>query len=254
MKNEIPLEKLEFGMKQCIKNVESLLKDSETLLKKERYASSASLGILAYEEISKGNFLRLQKKQGKSIPWKMWLELSIGGKAHNVKLSILMMEKKLRLQNKTSPKIETFLNNINKGFGFPQLADNRTAQIEAEFLEHLLPKLNLVKQDCFYLNYDLKNHEWINFENRFDMKTKEAIALFVINLTKRITAFQKFINDLPMKPFDQYTKTEMINAKKLKSRKDLQKILKQTDNKKFRYLNDIAMIAIDSYPDSKRKK
>lgn len=250
----IPYEKFDSGIKQGIEITENLLKDSETLLKKKRYSSSVSLAILAYEEISKQNILRLAKKLGISLPWKIWLELSYGGKAHHVKLSSMMTERKLNLEKKTSPRVESYLNKINKEFGFPELADNRAAQIEAEFLEQVLPKLNAVKKDCFYLDYDLKNNDWIHFENRFDEKTKEAIALFVITLTKRITAFQKFLRDIPAKPFEKYTKAEMKQAKKSKSRKELQKILKNTGNKRFQYLHDVAIIAIDSYPEVKKKK
>lgn len=242
---EIPNEKLDSGIKQGIEITENLLKDSETLLKKKRYASAVSLAILAYEEISKQRVLRILKKRGHPLPWKNWLQLSSGGTAHNKKLSIIMTEKKLNLEKKTTPQIDSEINKINKEFGFPELADNRIAQIEAAYLEHLLPKLNSVKKDCFYLDYDLKTNDWIHFEKRFDEKTKEAIALFVINLTKRTTAFHKFMQKIPSKPFGKYTKEEMNLAKKHKSTKELQEILKKTDNRKLRYLNDIAMIAID---------
>jgi len=253
-KNEIPFEKLEFGIKQGILIVENLLKDSEILLKKKRYASSISLAILAYEEISKQNILRLQLKQGKPFPWKTWIVLSSGGQGHSTKLSDMMLKKKINLEKKGSSKIDSYINKINTDFGFPPLADHKMAQIEAEFLVHLLPKLNNVKKDCFYLDYDLKNQKWTHFENRFDMKTKEAIAIFVIHLAKRTTAYQKFLMDIPGKPFEKYTKIDFNNVKKLKSRKNLKKILEQTNDKKSVYLNDIAMIAIDTYPEPKKRK
>ena len=38
---------------------------------------------------------------------------------------------------------------------------------------------------------------------------------------------------------------------KLKSRKELGKILKKTNDRKISHLNDVAMLAIDAYPDGK---
>ena len=250
--NEIELKKLKDGIKRCVRLVENLLEDSEILLKRKRYSSSIALSIIAWEEISKAHIMRLQMKKGKGLPMNVWRELTTGRKAHAKKLSSIMFERKKRLEQKMSSKADAYLNEIAQRLGLPGLADGKTAHVEAIFLEKLFPKLNAVKQDCLYLNLDKNTNNWINFENRFSNKIKEAVAKFLIATIRRTTAYQKFIFEISMKPFQKYTKEDWVIALKSKHLKEIQNVYRKTNTKEMGHISDLAMIAIDSYRDEKK--
>ena len=166
--NWIELDKLREGMGLCINMAENLLKDSEILLKKKRYSSSASLAILAFEEISKADAMGLCMQSGKGMSQKIWNELS-GGGSHKLKLSVLTLRQKAFLKNKPTPECVSYMDEISEVLGFPKPLEHEMAQIQTHICEKILPRLNIVKQECFYLNFDKEKNQWINFDSRLDL-------------------------------------------------------------------------------------
>lgn len=244
---EISISDLKLGLISCLSHAEGLLHDSEILLSKKRYAAATSFAILAYEEASKARILALHLQQNKQMPWKLWLEFSRSGKAHKNKLTLLQTERKLNLQVKSSLETESILNASVKKLGLPSLQENKLTLIEIDLLEKILPSLNSLKQECFYLNYDFENKNWTNFDMYFKDYAKIAIPTFLIIMTKRTIAWEKYLEDCIKKPFDQYTEDDWKTVKKLKSRKNLAKVFKQTDSKKLDRLSDTAILALMGY-------
>lgn len=244
---EISVSDLKLGLISCLSHSEGLLSDSEVLLSKKRYAAATSLAILAYEEASKSRILALHLQQNKSMPWKIWSAVSHSGDAHKNKLTLIQAERKLGLQTKFTSKDESILDVTAKKLGLPSLQEHKLVLIEIDLLEKILPSLNSLKQDCFYLNYDSKNKNWINFDTLFNDDAKIAIPTFLIILTKRTIAWEKYLEDCIKKSFDQYTDKDWKIVRKLKSRKNLEKVFKQTNSKKLSRLSNTAIFALMGY-------
>lgn len=139
------------------------------------------------------------------------------------------------------------MDEMSKVLGFPKPLEHKMAQIQTHIREKILPRLNIAKQECFYLNLDKEKNQWVNFDSRFKDDYKKAIAMFLIAMTKQTIAFQKFFSYIPSKPFDQYTVKEWNIALKSKQRKDLEKVLK-TKTRYSGQINDMAIIALLNYP------
>ena len=119
-------------------------------------------------------------------------------------------------------------------------------------LQKIFPKLNSVKQDCFYLNWDEKGKVWTYFDRKFNEKIKKSIAKFLITITETSMKSGKFTMDIPKKPIVQYTVQEWEKIQKLKSCDDLKKILKYKMSREFTKISNEAIIAIDSYREKKK--
>ena len=246
-------EQVKEGFKRCHTVVNRLLKDAELLMKNGRYSSSVSLAILAYEEVSKANDLRLKAKEGNGLTQANWSKMSFGRYAHDTKLSGIVDARQNRLERFNQGQAD-FLNLVTKKMGFTGYADLQTSRNENMLLQKIFPKLNLVKQDCFYLNWDEKGKDWTYFDRRFNEKTKKSIAKFLIITTESAMLSAKFTMDLPTKPIVQYTDEEWEKIQKSKSCDDLKKFLKYKMSREFTKISNEAIIAIDSYPEIKKKK
>ena len=245
-------EQVKEGFKKCHIVVNRLLKDAELLMKNGRYSSSVSLAILAYEEVSKAKDLRLKAKEDKGLTQAEWAKISFGRYAHDTKLSSIVDARQKRLERFSQGQVD-FLNMVTKKMGFTGYADLPTIRNENMLLQKIFPKLNSIKQDCFYLNWDEKGKVWTYFDRRFNEKTKKSIAKFLITTAEISMLSSKFTRDIPTKPIVQYTVEEWEKIQKLKSSDDLKKILKYKMSREFTKISNIAIIAIDSYPDVKKK-
>jgi len=65
---------------------------------------------------------------------------------------------------------------------------------------------------------------------------------------------QKFSIDIPTKPFEQYSNEEWETVQNLKSCDELKKTIKYKNSSEFARISDMAIVAIDSYPKSDKKK
>lgn len=241
------------GFKKCHIVVNRMLKDAELLMKNGRYSSSVSLAILAYEEVSKANDLRLKAKEDKGLTQAEWAKMSFGRYAHETKLSGIVERRQKRLERLSQGEAD-FLNMVTQKFGFTGYANLQTARSENMLLQKIFPKLNSIKQDCFYLNWDEKGKDWTYFDRKFNEKIKKSIAKFLITITETSMKSGKFTMDIPKKPFVQYTNDEWEKIQKLKSCDDLKKIIKYKMSREFTKISNEAIIAIDSYPERKKKK
>ena len=247
-------EQVKDGFKKCHAVVNRLLKDAELLMKNGRYSSSVSLSILAYEEVSKANDLRLKINDGKGLTLPEWAKMSFGRIAHDLKLSSIVEAREKRLERLNQGQAD-FLNQVSNKIGLPGYVDFQETKNQTMLLKDIFPKLNSVKQDCFYLNWDEKGKDWTYFDRKFNEKTKKAIAKFLITTTEGIMVSQKFTMDIPTKPFVQYSDEEWEKVQKLKSCDDLKKNIKYKNSREFNKISDAAIVAIDSYPkDDKKKK
>jgi len=246
-------EQVKEGFKKCHIVVNRLLKDAELLMKNGRYSSSVSLAILAYEEVSKANNLRLKIKNEEGLTQSQWNTMSFGRIAHNPKLSSIVEAREKRLEQLTQGDAN-FINQVSKKIGLPGYADFQAAKNETMLLKDILPKLNSVKQDCFYLNWDEKGKHWTYFDRKFNEKIKKALAKFLITTAEGLMVSQKFSIDIPTKPFEQYSNEEWETVQNLKSCDELKKTIKYKNSSEFARISDMAIVAIDSYPKSDKKK
>ena len=246
-------EQVKKGFKKCHIVVNRLLKDAELLMKNGRYSSSVSLAILAYEEVSKANDLHLKIKDEEGLTQPQWSKMSFGRIAHNLKLSNIIEAREKRLE-RLNQRQANFLNLVSNKIGLSGYADLQASKNETLLLKDIFPKLNSVKQDCFYLNWDEKGEDWTYFDRKFNEKIKKALAKFLITITESIMISQKFTMDIPTKPFVQYSDEEWEKVQNLKSCDDLKKIINYKNSREFTKISDVAIVAIDSYPDSKKKK
>jgi len=244
-------EQVKEGFKKCHVVVNRLLKDAELLMKNGRYSSSISLAILAYEEVSKANDLRLKITDEEGLTKQQWTRMSFGRIAHDIKLSSMVDRKEERL-SQFNEREENFMNFVNDKLGLPStdLIETRTQTL---MMKHVFPKLNVVKQDCFYLNWNEGGSDWTYFDRKFNDKIKKAIAKFLITITETIMVSQKFTIEIPSKPFIQYSDKEWEKVRNLKSCIDLKKIQKYSASPEFAAICDRAIVAIDSYPEKKKK-
>ncbi len=245
-------ENVREGLKRCHTVVTRLLNDAELLKKEGRYSSAVGLSILAFEEVAKANDLRLKVKKESGMTATEWRKISFGRLAHEIKLSGMFEEREKRLDKLTNVD-ENYLKIVNAKLGLPGYPDFQTAQIETQFLKKIFPKLNSVKQDCFYLNWDEKGNAWTYFDKRFNEKIKKAVAEFLITTTKNIMISQKYTMEIPRKKFKDFSDKDWQKALDCKSHKDWVAILKKSSTKEYVGVADRAAIAIDSYPESKKK-
>lgn len=246
-------EQVKEGFKKCHIVVNRLLKDAELLMKNGRYSSSVSLAILAYEEVSKANDFRLKIKNEEGMTQSQWTTMSFGRIAHNLKLSSIVNAREKRLEQLNQGQAN-FLNQVSKKIGLPGYVDFQATKNETMLLKDIFPKLNSVKQDCLYLNWDEKGKHWTYFDRKFNEKIKKAIAKFLITTTEGIMVSQKFTMDIPTKPFVQYSNEEWEKVQSLKSCDDLKKNIKYKNSREFTKISDMAIVAIDSYPKNDKKK
>lgn len=253
-KNEdyISPENVRDGLKRCHAVVTRLLNDAELLKKAGRYSSAVGLSILAFEEIAKANDLQTKVNKKSGMTEGEWKKISFGRLAHDIKLSGMFEEREKRLDRLTKAD-ENYMKFVNAKLGLPGHPDLQTTKIETLFLKKIFPKLNSVKQDCFYLNWDRKGNTWTYFDKRFNEKIKKAIAEFLITTTKNIMIAQKYTMEIPRKKFIDYTDADWKKALEGKNHKDWAAILKKSSTKEFVGIADRAVVAIDSYPESKKK-
>lgn len=193
------------GFEKCHKIINRLLNDSELLLKNGRFSSAASLAILASEEVGKGEFLRKKVRNNEGLTKKEWREISFGGKSHLAKLQALL-DTKLELEKEYSSKGKA--SHLPKTLSKLGIQVNSDVKSETEYTKYLFEKIfpafNLVKQDCFYLNWDGRAKKWMYFDNRFDEKTKKEIVNFLIKETRHNSLIQKLMFGLPNKSFNEF--------------------------------------------------
>jgi AbiV family abortive infection protein len=247
-KEFLSLDQVKDGFQKCHKVINRLVSDAELALKNGRFSSAVSQAILAHEELGKSEYFRLRMGEKRGLTKKEWSELSFGGKSHLKKIKALM-ETKLKIIEESyshgkpqSPAKAVSLH----GFEVSSNADQE-ALYAYHLFEKILPTLNLVKQDCFYLNWDEKEMKWIYFENRFPEKIKKAIAIFIISQTKHSLYLQKYMLELPDKSFSEYSDEEWKKVKSSETHRKVTEARKYLLSTEYKELETLAFSAIESY-------
>ena len=240
-------QQIKIGFKKSHSVINRLILDAELLLKNGRYSSSVALAILAFEELSKADLLRVKIIRNEKLSLKEWEKMVKGRESHQIKLSYLIEKKEKKVEQKWSDFDIQFLNAANKKLGFISYGDRNSVRNDIQVLKKILPKLNLVKQDCFYLNWNFKQKKWLNFDNRFSDKIKKAIATYLILETKQILLLQKFTFELKDRLLVQLTEEDWLKLKNSKVCKQIIIIQKEIQKRTIKGEIPLAITALSNY-------
>lgn len=242
------VDEVKDGFEKCHKIINRLLSDAELLLKNGRFSSAVSLAILASEEVGKGEFLRKKALDCEGLTKKEWREISFGGKSHLAKLRAIA-DTKMELDKEYSAKGKaTQLPKTLSKLGIqsnPNVAEE--IQYTKYLFEKIFPAFNLVKQDCFYLNWNGKSKKWIYFENRFDDKTKKEFANFLIKETRHNVFIQKLMFRLPDKPFKEFTPEDWQKFYGSKEFPQMQELRRELASSEHNITKKIVFSAIEKH-------
>lgn len=166
----IPGSKLEQGIELGKKQSKMLIDSSEILYKKRKYVTSIGLSILAKEELAKIRIFNRMKKRGLPIDHDLWKILN----DHRVKLGLSLYIAYHTLKKKSVVDIVKIRSMYIKEGIDPKLnAVDFIKPINVKGLK-FLESLDLVKQDCHFLNW--VNENWYSILENYDEKTQKAIA------------------------------------------------------------------------------
>ena len=171
----IPFNKLESGFNYCQRHIDELLKSSNSLYDKNHYSSSLAITILAVEENSKLNLILKCIIEKRGITKKEWIEIT-GRGSHNNKLIKNMEERRRELLSLT---YDDYLREVDRSreLGFDVSSSKSFEVLKAQSLMNVteqIKKFNLVKQDCFYLNWNGK--DWYSFITHAPKNIQKAFA------------------------------------------------------------------------------
>lgn len=248
----ISFEDIKEGYKKCHKVIHRLVSDAELALENGRFSNAVSQAILAHEELGKAEYFRLKMKEKKGLTQKEWKEISFGGKSHLNKIKALMDTKLKIIEESYSRRDPTGPAKAVAMHGF-EVSNNidEEALYAHRLFDTILPTLNLVKQDCFYLNWNEDGKKWIYFESRFSEKIKKAIAIFVISQTKHSLYLQKYMTELPDKLFNEYSDEDWKKAKNSETHKKVTEARRYLFSVEYKEYERLAFSAIESYNKTK---
>jgi len=168
--DKIPTSKLKVGLEKCKKQIQMLLDTSDALIKIEKYPSSISFIILALEEFEKLRAINQHIENNTPISKHEWNNLT----KHLYKLTTPYKEA-TKTTKKFSPEKLNDMLSFRKKLGFEEGFDNHYFdERQNQLVIKLLKKYNLIKQDCFYLNF--KNNDWFSIFENNTKKEQRAIA------------------------------------------------------------------------------
>lgn len=206
----IPEKNLKEGFKKQIQHVENLLESSQLLYDSKKYPSSLSLSILALEEVTKLRLIREHLRKNKGILEKDWKNMKKGG-SHKMKLVQPSIQRKKRLEEMDEKKYDA-IEEFKKITGSPFDRMTFSEMKKATEKYSMMTKLDKIKQDCFYLDWDGKN--WVSAKLNLTKRELDSLSFYSLNSTKwylnqtilytkyttistdpESESFQKFTND-----------------------------------------------------------
>lgn len=169
----IPVSKLQSGFDECRKQIEILIDSAKILYDKRKFSIALPLLILAREEYAKLTLLLMHMVEKKGITKKDWLDYTRGGGVHSNKLTGVLKKAKKRIEKEGPENYkkmqETYL---QKGFGVRKKTYEETVTIDPQTIENL-NHLNMIKQDCFYL--DWVDGQWNIITKRSNRQLKALV-------------------------------------------------------------------------------
>src|SRR5690348_1832231 len=124
LKIEDSLEHMNVGIRTCMNHIDTLLRNSELLIKNKRYSASIPISILAIEELGKAEVLSVALSIKKPLPERIWNDLTRGGSAHIKKTTALILSRKLHLKNST-PEEDRQFDEYARKMGIPTISAKR---------------------------------------------------------------------------------------------------------------------------------
>jgi len=223
----IPADQLEDGFKKQIEHINYLLESSEILFDNKKYSLSLALSVLAHEEVTKLRTIRGHLRKNQGITKKEWSDLTRGG-SHKEKLIKPSKDKEKRLQEIGEEGFEV-ARRLKQMIGDP-LSSTKYSQMKREKDDYLIMgKLDILKQDSFYLNW--KDSKWFSINLKLTKKQLQAMALVNLEITKwflnqtiwlsrhpeielneNSESFKKYRDD-PLRKKDQEYKKKMLSPK-----------------------------------------
>ena len=176
----IPIRSLKEGFQKEVKHINSLLEGSEILYKSRKYSESLPLSILAHEEITKLKTIRDHYLQNKGITTKEWFDLKKGG-SHREKLTRPSSERKKRLHEMGEGRFEV-ARKLKQMIGDPLAFTSYSQMKESAKGGTIMGKLDKVKQDCFYLDWE--NSRWFSASIKLSKRQLQAMAHVSLEITK----------------------------------------------------------------------
>lgn len=196
--------KLEEGFELSKNHIKSLLKSSNLLYAKKKYAVALPLVILAYEEITKLTVLiKHIKKNSEGITRKEWNDLIKGSKGKNVhRKKLVKLYEDARKELKESGMDSFYVSSkflANAGALPPRILYSEAIE-KNEDLNEIMEKFDSIKQDCFYLNW--KNNNWFLFNQL--KKDEQQTVCYIMTSIDRIM-FNSILTGLkfPSVPLDK---------------------------------------------------
>lgn len=171
MPKDIEISQLKEGFEIGVNHIQKMLDASKILFDAERYTMSISLAILSLEEITKISEISEHIRAKKAISNTKWSKLTQSG-SHNTKLTKLFVDsqnKVIEMGEKHHKKVQE----LSKKLGEIEHFDYQTLSGE-KIQMHLLKNLNIIKKECFYLDY--KENNWKTFATTFKPKGQAILA------------------------------------------------------------------------------
>jgi|APSaa5957512535_1039671.scaffolds.fasta_scaffold04523_3 AbiV family abortive infection protein len=225
-KDVIPHSKLDEGLSSCKIQIKTLLDSCDLLYSKRKYSTSISLSILAYEELSKMQFLIDHYDHNQSISKKEWQKL----KQHRKKLGYVFGMGMEIISGLPDSSIESVENERGKlGFEKNSPRDYEDG-VAVTGVKNLLNNLNIVKQDGFYVDWNFNDFQWDSLFLKFTTNELKSIAYLLLTKSKSLF-FQQLMEDEKLKK--NLTREKILKSAHAKKIKILNKELEMPKNKQM---------------------
>lgn len=172
----IPANKLQEGFDKQKKQIIHLIKTSELLFEKRRYASSIAFSVLADEETTKLRLFSKHLQSGKPVRENEWKPMT----RHIKKLTIPVKTATKNIQT-MPPKKKQSVEFFRTKLGFNPAYQPIDPVFEREMIR-MASKFDKLKQDCFYLS--VHNGEFFSIITNLGDYEQKTVAYFVLTYTK----------------------------------------------------------------------
>lgn len=111
--------------------------------------------------------------------------------------------------------------------------DKNLIKQEIDIAKKLVKNFNKIKQECFYLDWNVKKREWRYFDTTFKDQIKNILCDFLFLEARRQYLASQLGQLLPKKPFSDYTDEDWEKGKNSEIRKQFNATT-ETLNKKMK--------------------
>ncbi len=231
---QIPVSKLDEGIKKSMSQVRSLIESSKLLYEKRKFPESINLSILGKEEMTKLRVFRIHKKLNKPITNREWKLL----RSHKKKLTHPYITAFERMRQKSITEIME-LNQLMKKLGIEESLNVMDGVVGPSkmFTRHL-ESLDYLKQDCLYVNWVYE--DWFSVRDNFNQNEKKSLAYVLLTELKNDYQYGLLAQNHPKLRGEDLLKT--AESKRIK------RIAKEMKSSKFKLMkNTVKKIMTEYY-------